>query len=414
MAFVTTNKYTLDGTGTEIPSVDLSIDVQQYIITGTAIATGNYSIVPTGTPYQGSKVIITYSGTLDITTNTKTFSVFGQSITQNFLISQFEAECTYDGAAWSVLIKPNIANFSLGSSTIGANAIATFNLQDGSVTHPKLANICTNTNNLIDYCVTQSKLGLNSVGLNQLIVNSVDSTILADNSVINSKIPVNTITNNKFVNAPTHSIKIADASGLVQDLQLPANQIPMSNGSTIVGIDRGSIVTSITNSQLTPGGANSVKITDNTATVVDVTIGTNQFLGRLSGNLGAQNLSSVLSGTYETINTVVSFESGEQGTSYIYLPYSCTIVAMSGSVVKALSGTDNGTVALYDSVTRTLVDTMTIPLSSTLFTLIEDNAINYNFATFGGIGAPFSKIYLAPTKTTAGGKIAISILVRRA
>ena len=123
---------------------------------------------------------------------------------------------------------------------------------------------------------------------------------------------------------------------------------------------------------------------------------------------------SVLSGTYETINTVVSFESGEQGTSYIYLPYSCTIVAMSGSVVKALSGTDNGTVALYDSVTRTLVDTMTIPLSSTLFTLIEDNAINYNFATFGGISAPFSKIYLAPTKTTAGGKIAISILVRRA
>ena len=48
-----TLEITLDGTSTEIPALNVIDTYDLYLIKGTAIAIGNYSLVPTGTPVTG-------------------------------------------------------------------------------------------------------------------------------------------------------------------------------------------------------------------------------------------------------------------------------------------------------------------------------------------------------------------------
>jgi len=74
----------LNGTGTEIPALNVTDPFEKYVLTSTitVTATGNYAIVPTGTPQQGTTFIFKYKSSLEITTTTKTFYIFQQVITK--------------------------------------------------------------------------------------------------------------------------------------------------------------------------------------------------------------------------------------------------------------------------------------------------------------------------------------------
>ena len=138
----------LDGTGTEIPTLNVSDPYEKYLITGANTTIGNYAIVPTGTPQLGTTFLFKYKATTDITTNGNTFAIFGQALTQNQLLIELDIECYYTGSAWIVEVKPSLTTAFVEAVNIVASAVTTSAINNLAVTTGKI-----NTN-----AVTNAKL----------------------------------------------------------------------------------------------------------------------------------------------------------------------------------------------------------------------------------------------------------------
>jgi hypothetical protein len=217
-----TQLYTLNGTGTEIPAFVTTASIDEYIIKGSVIAIGNYTLVPSGTPIQGTTIIINYEGNLDITTNSTTFSVFGTSINQTLLSTKWRAQIYYDGVQWVVQIIPNSTQAFITSA------------------------------NLTNSSVTNSAIAVNSVATNQLQNGSVTTPILATNSVSTLKIIANAVTNSKLAHGPDASIKCTNPSGNVTDIALSNDQLLINRGGILVPIDRVNILSGFTETITVP------------------------------------------------------------------------------------------------------------------------------------------------------------------
>ena len=358
MSFVTSTIYFFDGTGTEIPAFNINASYAEAFLVGSAVATGNYALVPSGSPSQGSKVVIKYNGQVDITTNARTFSIFGVNITQNILNTVFSAECEYYNSQWNVNISPSMTNFVINASTqIGAGTITGTMIANNTITNADMTANSIATVNLQDRSVTQIKHALTSVGTPELIPLAVDSTILAANAVTTTKINTAAVTNAKLALGPT----------------------------------------------------NSIKVTDNSTVVTDISLGTNQLIANLGSGIQAVSKAQVVSGIYETITFSHSFESGEQGPLFIYLTYNCNIISAYATVMTTISGTDNGSLVLRDS--RLGIDFATLPfpagqLAGTA-TIAPSIAYNYVSTTVN------DGLSLETSKVTPGGRIFVSILVQR-
>jgi len=272
----------LNGTGTEIPALNVIDTYDLYLIKGSAIAIGNYALVPVGTPVTGLTYKFQYTGNLDITTNTKTFSLFGYNLTQTQLSKGWEADCYYNGTSWEVTLKLDfsesaiIENFQLGnqiiqSSNLATNAINTSNITNGSITLNKLAtdsvdsskivdgaiqtidlgNDCVTTAKILDLNVTTNKINDLSVTTNKLnnqavttakIANSaITNTQLANLSVDTQNIVNNSITNTKLATGTPSSIKIHNNLGAVTELALGADELPIGDGTNITTINKNSL-----------------------------------------------------------------------------------------------------------------------------------------------------------------------------
>lgn len=357
MSFVVTQTITLDGTGTEIPALNIISSVQEYCLIGSVIATGNYSLVATGTPKEGSQIIIKYGGSLNITTNSKTFSIFGVNITQNVLATEFDAECLYFGGTWNIIIKPNIIDYVIDPSAIPDNSITTNKIVNANVTMAKLANNSVGTANIVDLNITTNKLADNSVSTAKMATHSVDSTIITNNAVITNAIVDAAVTNAKLVAGPNNSIKVTGVSA-VQDLTLLNNQV----------------------------------------------------IGRLAGGLQAIPLSSLRSGEFEIFTVPVSFESGEQSVLTVYLPYACIVVNIMIAAISNIANTDNGIIAVADANgISTPIQTMVVPASTSAGAAIPYTAINYNYLGAGDTGI----ITIFSSKVTPGGRVLLSFVVQR-
>jgi len=127
--------YTLTGAGTEISNFAISDTFDYYTVDGTAIAIGNYNISVSGTPTKADSFELRWRGVLDITTNSATFAILGQSITANQLLYDFNVYCTYNGTTWDVQIDPS----ATGVTT------QTANIENDAVTNAKLAEVPTMT-----------------------------------------------------------------------------------------------------------------------------------------------------------------------------------------------------------------------------------------------------------------------------
>lgn len=178
----------LNGTGTEIPALNVTDPFEKYVLTSTitVTATGNYAIVPTGTPQQGTTFIFKYKASLDITTNSKTFSIFGQALTQNQLTSDLDIEAYYDTAAWIVEVKPSFTSAVVEAANLLANSVATTHIQNGAVTEVKLATNSVSTNKILNLNVTTGKIA--DLGVTDAKINDVNGSKVTNSTVTNAKL----------------------------------------------------------------------------------------------------------------------------------------------------------------------------------------------------------------------------------
>jgi len=165
----------LDGTGTEIPALNVTDAYDRYIISGAVTATGNYAIVPTGTPQLGTTYIFEYEATLDITTNGTTFSLFGVSFNQTQLISKLEITCYYNGSAWKVKIVGSLDQAFITSTNLSNNAVTASAITNSSITLAKLA---ATTPSSVIYGNSTGVIGALVLGANELAIGNSGGTDL--------------------------------------------------------------------------------------------------------------------------------------------------------------------------------------------------------------------------------------------
>ena len=270
----------LNGTGTEIPALNITDNYNVYYIFGTATAIGNYAIVPTGTPFAGLLFHFKYKATLDITTNGTTFSLFGTTITQTQLLKNWEAECYYDGTSWEVVLSMDFSEPGIISSANLGTVITGTNLANSSIDGcTKLQNLSVCTAKIADDAITTVKI---------LDANVTDAKITDVNG---SKVINNTITNAKLATMSNNTVKanVSGATATPSDVSIPT--LLNSTAWTTTG-----------NSGLI-AGTNFIGTTD----AVDLVFKANNVeAGRI--NLSLQNTSF---GT----NTLVSITTGNLNTS---------------------------------------------------------------------------------------------------
>ncbi len=104
----------------------------------------------------------------------------------------------------------------------------------------------------------------------------------------------------------------------------------------------------------------------------------------------------------------VSFESGELGDFKIKIPYACTVLEFYSYAIKAVAGTDNGTITPKNNAGTTM--------TSGVITYTASDARGTAYTSTPSANNTFSAgdfLTLTTAKTTAGGKIQMSIKIQR-
>lgn len=99
----------------------------------------------------------------------------------------------------------------------------------------------------------------------------------------------------------------------------------------------------------------------------------------------------------------MSFESGEQTTTRIYFPMKVTINKIRGIVMKAIAGTDSGTITCGNSTGASTAGVVTAAASDALNTEYSVSPSTNNVVLADGY------YYLTSAKSTAGGKVLVSL-----
>lgn len=350
--------YTLNGSGSEIGPINLDENVDLYYIKGSATAIGSYNISYTGTLLPNTVIKIKYAGNLDITTNSASFNVFGQPLTQVQLQSKLDIDCLYDGTNWKIEIHPSFTSAVVEAANIVS--IPASSIPNNSITNSMLQTNIIATDNIINNAVTDAKIA--SLDGSKIINSTIDASVkLADSSISTQKFANDVVTNAKLAQMTQSSIKIGNASGDPTDLQLGVDEIAIGTGTTV----------------------------------------------------GKTHKSGIISGLYETITFPISFESGELGLSRILLPYRCYFLTAKITATKAFSGTDDASIHVSDGTNNTTIFDLIIPSSTALGTLFTVSNINYEFVPYGGAGQINSTFTATSSKPTPGGKALVTITLQR-
>lgn len=289
--------------------LDVNATTEIYNITGAATMASNVTIAPLGTPLSGLTYVFNYKAVLDITTNSTSITIFGQTLTAAQALNSQVIICSYNGSSWDVDIQ---------SSFDDSNIISTANIQNGAITSSKIASGAIGTSNIAD----------------------------------------DSITNDKLATMTPSSVKIGGSTGNPADLALGNNEIPIGNGTTITTINKSSLM----------------------LTSID-----------------------------EIIVIPISFESGEQSSNIIKLPFNGFMKSALFCVTKNLTGTDNATINFkYNTSPFVSTGIMTIPLSS-----IVDDVISFSFTPSTWDFSTNQQIMCLGLKSTAGGKGTLTLIVER-
>jgi hypothetical protein len=169
-------------------TLDTTASTEIYNIIGTATMISNVTIAPLGTPVLGLTYVFNYKAVLDITTNSTSITIFGQTLTDQQALNSQVIICSYNGTTWDVDIQ---------SSFDDSNIVSTSNIENNAITSSKIAS------------------------------GAISTSSLADDSVTNAKLATMTVS----------SVKIGGSTGNPADLALGNNEIPIGNGTTVTTYD---------------------------------------------------------------------------------------------------------------------------------------------------------------------------------
>jgi hypothetical protein len=281
---------------------------------------------------------------------------------------------------------------------------------------------------------------------------SIDGTELLDNSVALDKLS----------GAGTNEIVATDGSGVLQYIPIGSQEIPINNGTNIVGAQASGtseITWSAVSDQLTFTIANNVitnakvaaaaaiartKLASGTANHVLINDGSGVMSSEAALNVSrggtgldnsaATGLQKYAAGTpsvgllvaadvtadtltpstltqearTEVLNFTVSFEAGEQCDNKILMPYAGSVVTIYATVVKAIAATDSATITPKNQGGTTMTSgVVTFSASAALNTAQTTTPTANNTFVAGDV------LSFTTAKTTAGGRALISVVVER-
>ena len=320
-------KISLDGTGTEIPALNISTGYDSYLLTGVATATGNYAIVATGVPQLGDKFVFRYNGTLYLGIPpgpVYTFSLFGTPITQAQLFKTWIAECTYTGSSWDVVLQMNLSQSdTVSSSNIGTGTIVNSNIANNTIdVSTKAVNLSVTTAKIDNLAVTTAKI--DNLAVTDAKVNDVDGSKLAAASVTNAKLA--TMANN------TIKANISGGAATPSDVSIST----LTNG----------VSWSLTGNSGTTAGTNFVGTSDATDLVFKANNIEAGRIGLSLGNtsFGSTSLQSIITGTYNTAFGYKALQSNTTGQANNGIGHQALLSNLNGTRNNALGNTALGSI----------------------------------------------------------------------
>jgi len=362
MAYIASD-YPIDITaGGGTVSLYVSDNYDKYSITGNVTLLASQVIQPTGSPFTNTTFIFEYDATVVLNGNTLT--IFGLSLDDSQALQNSTIVSIYNGSTWETKIMPDFENNDI---------IETRHILDDAVDKDKIAadvagnGLGQNANGSLEVKVDSSTIEINS---DTLRVKDLGITNAKINDVNGSKLVDDTVTNAKLATMAVDAVKTSDSSGNPQDTTLSSGEVIGNIGAGVAAVSIDDLILSSTDAKK------------------------------------------------ELFVVEVSFETGEQGNNRIFIPYGFELRHIYFNVKKAIAATDDGHLTVDINGTQ-IVTSISPPLLTT-YDFTAGTAINsQGIAADCTLGDPAnisnSAAYIdfATTKTTAGGKVILSVEIER-
>lgn len=337
------------GGGTVNLPIDDGIQYYWFYSSGTVVLAGNWVVQASSTPLNAGQLYWIYYDA-SLTLGANTLTIFGLSLTAAQALAKQVVVAWYDSVA-AAWRAHLISDFST-AGIVEANSIAT-----GAVTSAKI----------LDGTI-------------------VDADINASAALARTKLAAGT---------PSYVLVNSAISGLITEEQF----LTAAKGGT-----------GITTAAST-GIAKVAAGTWSVATIVNADINAAAAIVYTKLSLAGAVKASDLVTTARYFSKVIpcSFESGEQCNNIFYIQGNFTIVGLRGVVVKALAATDSGTITVQINTVAVTTGVLTFAASAALNNTQSATPSALNTYTGGAI----IDIECVSAKTTAGGKVLVTLLCRR-
>lgn len=287
----------------------------------------------------------------------------------------------------------NLADASVGSSELKANAVITDKLMAQAVTTAKIADVNVTTSKIADRNVTSVKIALSGVITENINDSAVTTAKIANNAVTTDKVLALSITTAKLADTAVTTAKIGDdqvtrakiGPGAVGQTEIENNTVSLDK---IVKGNQGAIPICSANgdlSYLNPGSENAVMAIQNGVPIWSTQV---FFPGMMMDYAGATAPTGWLFANGMTIGSASSGANGRQNADCQYLfiqlwnAFPNDILAVSGGrgASAAADWAANKTIQLPDARGRVVVgrDTMGYTAASRLTVQASPDQIGAN------------------------------------
>lgn len=360
---------------------------QIYVLIGTATLTSSVTInadTSAGAPIDGMTYVIEYRSSITLGGNHIT--IFGLSLTTQQALTPGKITTTWANSQWNSEYLPDFTQ-------------TTAFIQGTQLTNPISITLANQS-------VPGSAL-MSSVAHNGLVQNgSGNLDVNVDNITIGFS-SNNLIVKQNSINQNYLTTSVA------------GNGLTGGNGTPLaVAVDGTTIVISgnilqvpnlgITNSKINVGAPNTVKVTNNSSSYIDLSLPSGSLLGNIGSGVQAVSLVQASAGITQNIVVPVNFKY-TTSTLPLQIPYNCIIISCIFTVIETIAGTDNGAIQLNNSASALMTGSnITVSSGSTPGTIASSGTISANNTILAN-----TSLYIQASKTTVGGIGFLNIITQR-